>query len=162
MDTCTRTCPTICRSILRSSTRRIVESKSFLARFILSSRSPRFSPVLFLLFRVVAYEARDTSAASGRVRDVILVLYYTGRPTLPIWSRIGVVDVRSQWSKSIRSSEFNPRNLGDQWTISVHVCGLKQRHFHAYSPSIAIDILNRFKLQVRKYKIRNILYVKYM
>jgi len=84
-----------------------------------------FLPVLFLLFRVVAYEARDTSAASGRVRDVILVLYYTGRPTLPIWSRIGVVDVRSQWSKSIRSSEFNPRNPGDQWTISVHVCGLK-------------------------------------
>lgn len=49
-----------------------------------------FFPVLFLLFRVVVYEARDTSAASGRVRDVILVLYYTGRPMLvyhmvPYW-----------------------------------------------------------------------------
>lgn len=33
---------------------------------------------LFLLFRVAAHGARDTSAASGRVRDVICELYCTG------------------------------------------------------------------------------------
>lgn len=64
----------------QSLARRIVESKSFYPFPSLSHSMPF---LFFLLFRVVAY-TRDTSAASGRVRDVTYASYIQRCPYGPV------------------------------------------------------------------------------